>query len=276
MAPRAIRRGGLLVLGVALVLGLAVAAVEAVSEMKLNATVAVAKGTIQVPTNIASIQRGQHLVGAVALCTTCHGPSLGGQVIADDRAARIVAPNLTDGGIGATLSDADLVHAIRDGVDPHGRQLWVMPSDDYYHLTDADVAAIAAYLRSLPPTTVTLPSSEIRPLGRLMLATDQWALMPSATIDRGAPRPADVEPGLTSEYGAYLVNVAGCARCHGPTMSDLVVSGWSDADFLRAMRAGRRPNGTAIAMSMPWPYYAQMSDLELGAIWLYLSAIVSQ
>ena len=67
--------------------------------------------SIVVPTDITSIQRGQHLASAVAACVDCHGPNLAGKVFIDDPAlGRIVAPNLTRGrgGIGASFSNADL------------------------------------------------------------------------------------------------------------------------------------------------------------------------
>jgi hypothetical protein len=48
---------------------------------------------------------------------------------------------------------------------------------------------------------------------------------------------------------------------------------WSEADFLRAMRTGRRPDGSGIDTSMPWPYFAQMTDVELRAIWEYLGVL---
>jgi hypothetical protein len=48
---------------------------------------------------------------------------------------------------------------------------------------------------------------------------------------------------------------------------------WSETDFLRAMRSGRRPDNTPIDTLMPWPFYAQMSDLELRAIWQFLGVI---
>ena len=99
--------------------------------------------------------------------------------------------------------------------------------------------------------------------------------------------PIDVTPA----YGQYVMQIAGCARCHGqglsggsvpgaprgtPQASNLTPSGignWTEADFLRAMRTGRRPDGSAIDSSMPWQFYAQMTDLELRAIWQYLGVV---
>ena len=90
----------------------------------------------------------------------------------DPLLARIVPPNLTRGrgGVGATFTDADFVRAIRHGVDPSGRQLLIMPSDDYNHFSDADLGAIIAYVRSLPPINTSLPSNDIRTLGLILFA----------------------------------------------------------------------------------------------------------
>jgi cytochrome c553 len=265
-----------------------------ISERKLNARIPLPAESLVVPADIASIQRGQHLVGAIALCTNCHGSNMAGGVVRDDTAARVVAPNLTRGGAGAQLRNMDFAHAIRDGLDPSGRLLWSMPSDEYNRIDDADLASIIAYLQSLPPIPSALPSSQIHPLGRALLAVGQLPLLPAATIDRSAPRPRAVTPAVTPEYGGYLVELAGCARCHGPGLAGGKVPGapptaptaanltpaaladWSEADFIRAMRSGRRPDNRPIDTLMPWPYYAQMSDLELRAIWQFLGVIPSR
>jgi cytochrome c553 len=212
-------------------------------------------------------------------------------VVFDDDSGRVVAPNLTRAGVGASFQDADFVRAIRHGVDPSGRQLWVMPADDYNHLSDDDLAALIAYLKSLPASPATLPDSQIRPLGVVLFAASELDLVPAEKIDRSAPRPPAVSVDLSPAYGQYLSTIAGCARCHGPGLSGGVVPGaapgarpaanltqtglgnWTEADFLRAMRTGRRPDGSAIDTSMPWPYFAQMSDLELRSIWQFLGVV---
>lgn len=279
---------GLMLLGLAVAIGAAAAAVYAASEMRLAQTVDVQHQSIVVPSDVSSIQHGQHLASAIALCTECHGPNLAGKVMLDDSSARIVASNLTRGrgGFGASATDADFVSAIRNGVDPRGRQLLLMPSDQYHVLSDADLGAIVAFARSLPPIDTTLPGSEIRPLGRALFISGQRSLVAAASIDHAAPRPAPPAIDVSPEYGGYLAAVAGCARCHGPGLtggkgpgvpaSNITAAGlrdWSDADFLRVMRTGRRPDGRAVDASMPWPYFAQMTDLELRAIWRFLQAI---
>ncbi|HMR31892.1 MAG TPA: c-type cytochrome [Geminicoccaceae bacterium] len=71
-------------------------------------------------------------------------------------------PNLTphpEDGIGA-WSEAEIMAAVRTGVRPDGRILApVMPYHHYASLTDADAAALAAYLASLPPIAGAAPSS---------------------------------------------------------------------------------------------------------------------
>jgi cytochrome c553 len=193
--------------------------------------------------------------------------------------------------VGASFQSADFVRAVRYGVDPSGRQLWVMPTYDYNRFSDEDLAAVIAFLTALPPSATSLPESQIRPLGLLLFAAGYLDLLPAEKIDRSASRPPAVSVDLSPTYGQYLTTIAGCARCHGPGLSGGVVPGaaagarsaanltptglgdWTETDFLRAMRTGRRPDGSAIDTSMPWPYFAQMSDLELRSIWEFLSAV---
>jgi cytochrome c553 len=63
-------------------------------------------------------------------------------------------PNLTPApdGLGS-WSDEEVAAAIRTGMRPDGRQLApIMPWESYGALTDADVADLVAYLRTLPPS----------------------------------------------------------------------------------------------------------------------------
>ena len=61
-----------------------------------------------------------------------------------------------------------------------------------------------------------------------------------------------------------------------PPVANLTPTGvgaWSEADFLRAMREGKRPDGSATDEFMPWRTFAQMTDIELQAIWQYLKTL---
>ena len=129
---------------------------------------------VTIPSDAASVARGEHLVRTVAVCVGCHGDNLGGKVLINQPSfAVIYALNLTpgEGGAGAEFKDPDFVRAIRHGVDPDGRALIIMPSQNFYAMSDADLGAVIAYLRTLPPVNNELPDPKLGLLARILLAT---------------------------------------------------------------------------------------------------------
>ncbi|HXW77182.1 MAG TPA: cytochrome c [Candidatus Eremiobacteraceae bacterium] len=262
--------------------------------IKLNHSYAFATPTLAIPTDKASIARGDHLAFAITKCSVCHGKGLSGQVFLDVPSLfRIVAPNLTrgSGGIGLAFSDGDYARAIRDGVAPDGRGLLVMPSADFAHLSDADLADIIAYVKSLPAVDNRLPDNDLRPLSRILLALGQVPMPDAASIDPSMTHAAAMPPAATVEYGNYLAHVGGCMGCHGAGLSGGPVPGvppsfppaqnitptgigkWSDADIVRALRVGKRPEGTTINPFMPWANTAAMTDTEMAALIKYLRSV---
>lgn len=240
--------------------------------------------------------RGRHLLTTVSACAYCHGPDLGGAVVADDPVFRAAAPNLTrgQGGRAATLSDADFELAIRHGVRPNGRALLLMPSEAYIHLSDADVAAIVAYLRVAPPVDRDVGLSKLGPLGRVLFVTHKFNEVAADRIElakmtpRTEPTPAADD---TLGTGRYIADIAGCTGCHTPSLrgrsdqigppgtplpTNITPSGighWTEADFVAALRMGKRPDGRPINTFMPWEKYAGMTDFELHALWRYLRTV---
>ena len=118
------------------------------------------------------LQRGEYLA-KIMDCTGCHTTgALAGQPDANmylagsdigfeiPGLAIVYPPNLTpdpETGLGR-WSEADMITAIRTGMRPDGRQLIpVMPYMSYAALTDADAAALVAYLRSLQPIRHAAP-----------------------------------------------------------------------------------------------------------------------
>lgn len=245
---------------------------------------------IPIPSDAASIARGKHLVEAVAVCTICHGENLGGKLAFEDALlGRGYTANLTSGrgGVGRTYSAADWVRSIRYGVRPDGRGIIFMPSDYFNRISDGDLAAMIAYLRSLPPIDNERTAVEINPVARLMIDLGIFGdVVRAARIDFRAPRPPP-----PPDPGAYLVTLGGCTFCHGPRLTggqgpepgapegpDLTASGplsrWSFADFVSTMRNGVNPDGHLIEPKyMPWLGYRNMTDDELRSIWLYLRAL---
>ena len=279
-------------LGLALVVvGLGIWAYAASAAM-LSKTYPVPSTALPIPTDAAAVKRGEHLTLSVGACITCHGPDLGGMVYADMGPVGTVAGrNLTRGrgGIGGQFSDADWVRAIRYGVRRDGTSLIMMPSEVYTRFTDADLGAIVAYLKQLPAVDREMPESHFRPLGRLLLAAGKMdILVAPKTFHAGTT--ASAQPEASVGYGRYLADVSGCHGCHGfelsggkvagpddlPLASNLTPTGlgsWTEADFVRAIREGRRPDGTTINEFMPWKSYATMHDSELQALWLYLRSV---
>ena len=262
------------------------------SESMLRRTYTVAQRRIDIPSDSASVARGAHLVNAVGTCATCHGADLGGRVYADMGPIGIVAgPNLTPGagGRGASFNDDDWVRAIRFGVRRDGTSLIAMPSEVFMNMSDRDLGAVVAYLKRLGAIDREMPASRFRPLGRALLAAGRLNVL-TAPKTPAKPSVTSVPEGVTPAYGKYLVEISGCAGCHGyglsggrvagppgiPPASNLTPAGlaaWTEADLRRVLREGRKPSGTPIDPFMPWKTYAGMTDDEIAAIWLYLRSV---
>lgn len=286
--------GGLL--GLLVLVGLVL---YALGSARLNKTFDVQPEAIVVPSDQESIARGQHLVEALTFCKGCHGEDLSGDKFEDEpMIATFYAPNLTSGqgGVGATYSDADYVRAIRHGVDPEGRGLLIMHSNIYHNLSEGDLGAIIAYLKTVPPVDNQLPEPQLKPLGKILVAlgvfdSEALPLIPAEVIDQTAPFAEMPPQGETGEYGDYLVSITLCHMCHGPDLAgghpldtgmpagpSLTPGGelgaWSEADFVQTIRTGVTPTGHELNPEfMPWDVYSNMTDEEIGAIWQYLQSL---
>lgn len=246
-----------------------------------------------IPGDSASLARGQHLVLAVAKCADCHGADLGGNIFYSSMPFGLFpASNLTGGrgGVAATYTDADWVRAIRQALRRDGRPLPWMPADAYAWLSDGDLADVIAYVKSVKPVNRAWPTPHYGPLARMLLAMGRLPIFQAARIDLlqdSVPSPA---PGANAEYGRYLTRVGGCVSCHGrelrgglvvvpgaPPSANLTPAGlknWTEADFFRVFREGRRPDGRVLDPSyMPWRSSGMMTDEELRAIWTYLRTL---
>jgi len=240
-----------------------------------------------IPTDEASLARGEHLVTGPGLCTECHGKDLGGDIIIQEASiGTIYAPNIT--GLSATHNDDDLVRAIRHGVDRDGRRLIAMPSDIYINLSAEDLGAIIAYLKQVPKIDNNLPEPELTFTGRIMLEMGMFGeVFPAEYTDHSLPFPNMPEIGANLEYGEYLSLF--CKKCHqedlaggifdpdAPAAPNLTPGGelgkWSEADFIRSMRTGVSPEGDKIdSESMPWEGFARFNDDELKGLWMYLQS----
>ncbi|MFN3936298.1 MAG: c-type cytochrome [Gemmobacter sp.] len=117
-----------------------------------------------------AVERGEYLVQGPAGCGNCHTPlgpegfvwdqDLGGRLVEENEMFAAYAPNITPGGRVAEWSDAELALAIREGLRPDGSLIGPpMPFAVYRGLSDTDLDAIVAYLRTVPAVDNTVPAS---------------------------------------------------------------------------------------------------------------------
>lgn len=247
---------------------------------------------VQVAGTPEQIARGERLAYG---CSDCHATTMS-QLPLDGSAGNLLAggppvgtlyaPNLTPGGDMKNWSDGLIIRAIREGVDDQGRPLLVMASEPFSHLSDDDVQALVAYLRSQPAVENDTPERNINLLGALFIGAGMFptSAQPPVTEKIVAP------PAGTAEYGKYLVYATGCRDCHGPELDgsenpfvppgpSLVnsIPAWSEEQFIALFRTGVNNTGRAVDPTvMPWKTYSHLfTDPELKDIYTFLKTLPS-
>jgi mono/diheme cytochrome c family protein len=179
------------------------------------------------------------------------------------------------------------VRALRHGVAADGRQLIIMPSQWYAYLTDEDLGAMVAYLKTLTPVEQSWPERSVAMIPtRILLALGAFPFATDMIADN-APRTAP-EIAVSTEYGEYLTNVAACRECHGVDLAGGVNPGaplgpnltpggafaaYREEDFIKVMRTGVTPGGRTLSEEMPWEGYSDMTDDEFKALFQYLQSV---
>ncbi|MGY4420189.1 mono/diheme cytochrome c family protein [Bradyrhizobium sp. JR6.1] len=116
------------------------------------------------------VERGDYLVNGVLTCGNCHtpkGPSgeirdkaFSGGTSWDEPPFKVTASNITqdkETGIG-NYTDAELKQLLRKGIKRNGtRVAMIMPSGFYEIMTDRDLKAVIAYLRTIKPIRNAVP-----------------------------------------------------------------------------------------------------------------------
>ncbi len=237
-------------------------------------------------------QRGQHLVESRLGCNSCHAADFGGgEIINVPVVGYWAAPNLTTGpgGVtnGFTAHDWDL--AVRHGIRHTGTSS-SMPAGEFTNLSDHELSDVAAYIRTQLVVDRHIGAVRMGPVFAFMIASDPKSL-PAFTIDHQQAHATEPPPMTVSlELGSHLAQT--CSGCHNAKFSGGKMEGdpnmpiaanitpdatgikdWTEDHFMRAMREGKRPDGSAIAEAMPWKSYAKMTDTELKALWMFLHAL---
>ena len=195
----------------------------------------------------------------------------------------LIPANLTPAGPLRDWSDGQIFRAVRHGLDKDRRLLPTMGNLHFRELSDADIEAVIAYLRSQPAVPNQLPSEQPNLV---------FAILAGSGL---LPEPADVQgvisappPGPTAPYGNYIIGFIGCRDCHGPDLNggkgglnpagpSLRAAGyWTPAQFIATIRDGVDPSGHALNPDvMPWKQFRRMTDEELTAIHTYLHGRVT-
>ena len=263
-----------------------------VGSSRLSKTYSIPMDNIAIPTDGASIDRGKHLVET--LCIHCHTTNLSGKTwFSFPPAGKVDSANLTSGvgGIGREFTTTeDYVRAIRHGVDPQGKPIFMPSVAAFQNMSDGDLGAVIAYLKTVPAVDHETKGQQFTPLAKILVGVGVIKL-PVETVSQ-AQHVTAPPVGITNEYGKYLVTIGGCNDCHGPDLAggpypqpgvsmmvpNITPAGepgsWTEAQFLAAMRAGIKPDGHPLdAELMPWAQIGKSTDDELKAIWLYLKSV---
>ena len=245
------------------------------------------------------IERGSYLVNTIMTCGNCHSPKGPPDVIAgkdfsgglswDEPPFKVTASNITpdkDTGIG-NWNDADVKKLLRTGLRPSGIPIAsIMPTGFYDIISDDDMDAIVAYLRTIKPVSNKVPDPIYR-----MAASPQ--------VFPGAEQPyTPAMLGDTMKRGFYLATIGHCMECHTPMVkgrhdwaADLGRGGfefpgpwgvsvsrnitsskskgigdWTAAEIKRAIIQGIDKEGNKLKPPMGYAYYAHMNDADLDAV----------
>lgn len=244
---------------------------------------------VPIPTDNVAIAHGKYLFESRG-CMDCHGAAGAGKQVFDEaNGFRVRAPDITRANPDIDkYQPQDWDRAVRHGVAPSGRPLLVMPSEDYNRLSNDDLGALVAYVRSLPPgdgkpADIHLPwfIQGMYGAGVIKDAAEK--------IDHSLPPSPPIAAAVNAQYGAYVAN--SCKGCHGanlrggnipgappdwPAAADLRPGGamkrYPQADqFVAMMRSGKRPDGTDVSRVMPFGAFEKMNDTDLNALYLFLA-----
>jgi cytochrome c553 len=277
---------GIALAGLTTLVAVAAITVFVLSQQRVNRIYPVVLRTMTVSSAPAVVAEGKRLA-ATRGCTGCHGTQLEGHVLVDEPGlGALVCPNLTL--LLPQYSDAELARAIRRGVKRNGRSIGVMPSRMFYSLSDADLAAIIAYLRTVPVTANALPVMRYGPMARLGLVLGKYHFE-AEVIDATKP-PVSAPVGPQNEGLGRYVAMTSCTECHGPDLRGDPTSGrsgapslgvaaaYSDTQFARFMRTGVSVGDRQLPMmsGVARTRFAHLTDREIGALHGYLKTLAAR
>jgi len=260
------------------------------------------------------VKRGDYLVNGLLTCGNCHTPkgptgdimekAFSGGLTFDEPPFKVTAPNITpdkETGIG-NWTDAQIKTLMRKGVRPNGVQAaMIMPSDFYEIMTERDLNAVVAYLRTLKP----IKNKVADPVYKMQ--------------QMHHPFPGGEKPYTEAmmrdklKKGFYLATIAHCMECHTPTVQGRTLygealgkggkaflpsfvkgfpagwrgstspnitshaaaglGGWTDTEIARAITRGVSRDGRALGPPMGYHWYAGLNAEDVAALVAWLRTV---
>ncbi len=258
---------------------------------------AIAFAAVSTAASAADVGAGRYQ-SVLGDCEGCHGKNLAGGVELMTPFGKLVAPNITqdkDTGIGNYTAE-DFRRAMKEGIAPGGKRLYpAMPYPAYARMSDADIAALWAYFRTIKPVRHVVDVNQLRFPFNLRFMMRGWNML----FFRPAPYVPDASKSAAWNRGAYIATgPAHCGTCHTPKSffgadtglplsgallqgwfapdltgdRDAGLGGWSARDVVEYLKTGR--NGHSIA-SGPMAEVvehstANMKGADLQAVAVYL------
>jgi cytochrome c553 len=224
----------------------------------------------------ALLRHGERLTHVLG-CTGCHGASLQGE-----RFYELYASNLTREL--PKYSDEQFDLMLRGAHRPSRRVVWGMPSHTFQHLSEADVKALLAYLRTLPPAGIpTQPMLPLEPETRALIA--KGVIKREAQLVQETKNQLPLDLGSQYVLGRYVASVT-CAECHGPKLEGdptgpvkipnlVVAGGYTRAEFERLITQGVPTGGRKLNEMMSdvaKHRFSRLTPHERDALYAYLKA----
>jgi cytochrome c553 len=237
----------------------------------------------QVSDGAAKLAHGERLTHVLG-CTGCHGAHLEGTFFTEHEPqyGPLYASNLSVEI--PEYTDAQLDGIIRHGVHPERKTVWGMPSQIFQHLSDADMQALTAFLRTLKPVGKKLPPPQFSKADKEEIASGLYE--PADKMVQETKRLAPLDLGPEYALGRYIASVT-CAECHGPKLEgatgakpgqppNLIVAGSYARDQFETLIAKGIPVGgrklNPMMSGVATTRFTHLTPHERDALYAYLKA----
>jgi mono/diheme cytochrome c family protein len=178
----------------------------------------------------AKIAHGKRLATTLFGCNSCHGADYSGS---DFGAVFPIVKGLWASNISRVIpamSDGALERLLREGVHPD-REIYVMPSKQTQFLSERDMAALIAYLRTIPPVgeATPVPPPGFEEAVTVRLPDDYWLTLlegekhnyhnaAEEVVYYAAHQPPDLGQELAR---GRMIASSICSTCHGAALDGL-------------------------------------------------------